>query len=320
MVEYKRRPDGSFCLMEINPRLWGSLALAIDTGVNFPLGLLSLAQGRPLRPQPQFRRTYYTRSFKDDLSWLRANLAADPADPTLLTRPRVRSFLELLRPLIGRESWDHFDFRDLRVTWTLLREVWARYVGGLGVLLRRKVLARKAVEQHRKLLANTTLPRHGSGNILFLCYGNICRSPFAEHVARTKLSGYRIVSAGFHHTVGRKTPLDFLNIATSFGIDLAGRRSARITWRHVAEADLILVMDLANYEQLSREFPEARGRTTLLGLFAAEPFVSIDDPYHAAEAQVRRILEKICISVEGLASTLTATAAEAGMPAAAHRA
>ena len=38
MVEYKAKPNGPFCLLEINPRLWGSLALAIDAGVDFPRG------------------------------------------------------------------------------------------------------------------------------------------------------------------------------------------------------------------------------------------------------------------------------------------
>jgi protein-tyrosine-phosphatase/predicted ATP-grasp superfamily ATP-dependent carboligase len=304
MVEYKRRPDGSYCLMEINPRLWGSLALAIDAGVNFPLGLLSVAQAQPAPSQPPFRRSYYTRSIKDDLYWLRSNFAADRNDPILLTRPRLRSCLELLRPLIGRESWDHFDVHDLRVTRTVMGQIWSRYAGGLGLRLRRKVLARKAAEHHRKLLERG-LPRPGGGTILFICYGNICRSPFAEELARTKLPGYQLSSAGFHATAGRQSPLDFQSIATSFGIELGERRSARVTWRQVAEADLILAMDVANYEQLVREFPEARGRTTLLGLFAPQPFATIDDPYHAAEAEVRQTLEQICVAVDGLAASLT---------------
>jgi predicted ATP-grasp superfamily ATP-dependent carboligase len=44
MVEWKINDRGECSLMEINPRLWGSLALAIDAGVNFPVGLLKVAQ------------------------------------------------------------------------------------------------------------------------------------------------------------------------------------------------------------------------------------------------------------------------------------
>ena len=42
MVEFKRCADGTFCFMEINPRFWGSLQLAIDSGCNFPLALCEL--------------------------------------------------------------------------------------------------------------------------------------------------------------------------------------------------------------------------------------------------------------------------------------
>jgi predicted ATP-grasp superfamily ATP-dependent carboligase len=123
MVEFKRNGDGDYRLMEINPRLWGSLALSIDAGVDFPRGLLALAAGQPLAAQPDYTVGYYTRSLFDDLRWLHENGAADPADPLLLTRPVVRSYLELLRPLTGRESWDHFDARDPAVTAAIIGRI-----------------------------------------------------------------------------------------------------------------------------------------------------------------------------------------------------
>lgn len=43
MVEFKRTPEGKFVLMEINPRLWGSLQLAIDSGRDFPVLLAEFA-------------------------------------------------------------------------------------------------------------------------------------------------------------------------------------------------------------------------------------------------------------------------------------
>ena len=51
MVEFRYDPrDGLPKLMEINPRFWGSLPLAIYAGVDFPYGLYCLAVGRPLPP------------------------------------------------------------------------------------------------------------------------------------------------------------------------------------------------------------------------------------------------------------------------------
>ena len=60
MVEFRRSPDGTAALMEINPRFWGSLQLAIDAGVDFPALLVAAANGRivtapPARPDVRMR-------------------------------------------------------------------------------------------------------------------------------------------------------------------------------------------------------------------------------------------------------------------------
>jgi predicted ATP-grasp superfamily ATP-dependent carboligase len=56
MVEFKRDVrDGSFKLMEVNPRFWGSLALAVRAGVNMPLLLVRWARGEPMEPPPPYR-------------------------------------------------------------------------------------------------------------------------------------------------------------------------------------------------------------------------------------------------------------------------
>jgi predicted ATP-grasp superfamily ATP-dependent carboligase len=115
MVEFRIDVHGRNWLVEINPRLWGSLALAIDAGVNFPWGLWLLAQHLEIPPQPAYRSSFYTRDLRNDLQWMKVNLRADRRNPLLLTKPPFRSLLELLRPLTGRESWDHFDFHDLAV-------------------------------------------------------------------------------------------------------------------------------------------------------------------------------------------------------------
>ena len=50
MVEFKQDADGSYRLMEINPRLWGSLPLAVAAGVNVPLAWYLAARGEPVEP------------------------------------------------------------------------------------------------------------------------------------------------------------------------------------------------------------------------------------------------------------------------------
>lgn len=145
MVEFRVDLQGKHWLIEINPRLWGSLALAIDAGVDFPLGLWLLAQGSKMPPQPPYRTNYYTRDLINDVEWFKARIRADRNDSLLLTKSTFASAVEVLRPLAGRESWDHFDLLDLAVTRQVLADI---VVGQL------RLLYRKAYEGIKRLFVN----------------------------------------------------------------------------------------------------------------------------------------------------------------------
>jgi protein-tyrosine-phosphatase len=147
----------------------------------------------------------------------------------------------------------------------------------------------------------------GLSKIVFLCYGNICRSPLAAALAEKRLSGVRIDSAGFHEQTGRSSPQKILRIGTAFGIDVSSHRSARVTRDQLANADLVIAMDLGNLNRLRQEFPEMANRTTLLGLFGKPETVAIADPYLAGEAASNRICKQVLESVEGLASWVEET-------------
>jgi protein-tyrosine-phosphatase/predicted ATP-grasp superfamily ATP-dependent carboligase len=300
MVEFKMDTKGQYWLMEINPRLWGSLALSIDAGVNFPLGLLQIAKGEELASQPNYKVPYYTRDLRTDVNWLKSNLRANQQDPLLHTRSRSLSFLELLRPLSGRESWDHFDWRDLGITRRALALAVTDQVRPVFRKIKNWQKRRGLLQFHRTLLQRLATAG-GPGKIVFLCYGNICRSPLAAGLAEQRLSSVSIESAGFHQQTGRSCPEKMVRIGNSFGIDLSGHRSARVTQGHLANTDLVIVMDLENLRQLRREFPEIADRTTLLGLFGTPPAPTIADPYLAKEAATKKTCEQIRSGVEGLA-------------------
>ena len=75
MVEFKRDDrDGSLRLMEINGRLWGSLQLAIDAGVNFPRMMVELAAGRAPAPVESYRLGVKSRWLWGDISALLVQL------------------------------------------------------------------------------------------------------------------------------------------------------------------------------------------------------------------------------------------------------
>jgi predicted ATP-grasp superfamily ATP-dependent carboligase len=119
MVEFRRTPDGRAVLMEINPRLWGSLQLAIDAGVDFPSLLVALHRGESI-PQIEPRIGVRTRWLLGDLDHLLISLRRRQVRE--LTGKRVpglladflRSFCDGSRlEILRRDDWRPF-LRELR--------------------------------------------------------------------------------------------------------------------------------------------------------------------------------------------------------------
>jgi len=122
MVEFRRAPDGRAVLMEVNPRLWGSLQLAIDAGVDFPALLLDLHLGRPLTPTSP-RDGVRTRWLLGDLDHLLIGLRRRQirrrigrSVPQLLLN-FLRSFVDGTRDeILRRDDWRPF-LHELRTWW-----------------------------------------------------------------------------------------------------------------------------------------------------------------------------------------------------------
>lgn len=310
MVEFKLRKDGSYALMEINPRLWGSLALSIDAGVDFPVGLWKVATGQALPPQPDYRRGMRTRNMKLDLRWIAANLRADRANPSLLLRPRVISLLELGLVLLNRERWDHFQWTDPKPAFGTL---W-KAARGLARSVRRRLQVRTMLRRRNTIVQRSaehlaSIKASRQPVVLFVCLGNICRSAFAELAAREYLSGCRIESAGFDRRAGRETPATVVDAATRAGFPMAGWRSKTLTEQHVRQADLIFVMDLDQFDRIGALDPDCRARVVLLGLFADIPTVAIEDPDRKDGATADRVIEQIVSAVHVLAACTKARSA-----------
>jgi protein-tyrosine-phosphatase/predicted ATP-grasp superfamily ATP-dependent carboligase len=299
MVEFRGSLAGPFYLMEINPRLWGSLALSIDSGVDFPWGLATLARGQEVPPHSPYRIGYYTRNIIHDENWHLDNLRADRNDPLLLTQPRLLAAIQLLRPLLGRESWDYFDWHDMGVTRQMLRVLVRRQVRHVTNFARRRWAKHAALLHHRRVTA--AQERKGRPvRLLFVCHGNICRSPLAMHLARRRLKGVDVMSAGFHDTEGRPSPANVCRAAVASGLDLTTHASRRLTAVDLAGSDLVLCMDIENLQALRREFPEALERSTLMGFFATPPRPEIADPYALSDSETEEVLALIASGIEGL--------------------
>jgi protein-tyrosine phosphatase len=163
---------------------------------------------------------------------------------------------------------------------------------------RRGALAR-ARRRHAAIaqaLARTQPP----SSVLFLCLGNLCRSPFAAAAAAPRLPGIAVSSAGFLRHDGRPSPAPFVATARALGVDLFTARAQRVGAGQVAAAGLIVCMDLDNLSRMAAEFPGALERTTLLGLFDPEGPPEVRDPYAMTQLDARVELERMLAAIDAL--------------------
>ena len=123
-------------------------------------------------------------------------------------------------------------------------------------------------------------------NILFVCIGNICRSPFAHAfftklVNQKQLRGIAVESAGLFALPGNSATYMAQRVAEEFGVDLAEHRAKTVSKELVDWSSLILVMEKSHKDTLLIDFPEAEGKTQLIRNFAryGSKRRGIADPY-----------------------------------------
>jgi protein-tyrosine-phosphatase/predicted ATP-grasp superfamily ATP-dependent carboligase len=300
MVEWRRDEAGRAWLVEINPRLWGSLPLTIAAGVDMPRGLLALARGEPLPPAGPWRVGLTARNLTDDLQWCFDNLRADRRDPLLLTAPPWQVALGWLRVLTGQERWDGWTLADPAVGRGEVVAIVQQRLAAMAARIRKRAALARARKHHAAMVRRGALSRPVA-SVLFVCLGNICRSPFAAAVAFDRLPGMAIDSAGFLRHDGRPSPPHIVTAARSLGVDVSSARAQRVTAGQVEAASLIVCMDLAHLELIEREFPSALEKTTLLGLFAEDGPAEIRDPYDLSPPATRVVLEQMLRAVDAFA-------------------
>ncbi|MBK5011267.1 low molecular weight phosphotyrosine protein phosphatase [Pseudomonas sp. S60] len=137
--------------------------------------------------------------------------------------------------------------------------------------------------------------------VLFVCLGNICRSPTAEGVLRHQLQAagladhVQVASAGtgdWH--VGSPPDSRTCKAALARGYDLSGQRAQQVKVGHFAEYDLILAMDESNLGHLRAMRPDAS--TGELDLFLRRYGAALDevpDPYYGGADGFEQVLDLI---------------------------
>jgi predicted ATP-grasp superfamily ATP-dependent carboligase len=129
MVEFKDdQSDGVPKLMEVNGRFWGSLQLATDAGVNFPLLLCRLAAGEDVPAQTTYRTGVRFRWLCGDLRQIGRRLSEAAASHKL--RPALAHVLGEVGPLVGRGlRYEEFRWSDPKPGFFQFRELAGQAVG-----------------------------------------------------------------------------------------------------------------------------------------------------------------------------------------------
>jgi len=177
--------------------------------------------------------------------------------------------------------------------------------------------SRTEAELLRKLIERMTSgtpadvidPTTADHRVLFVCMGNICRSPTAEGFFRTYVSQHapelrvHVDSAGTHaYHVGEPPDVRARRAAERRGVDLTLLRARRIEDTDFESFDLIIAMDLLNLKMLRERCPEdLQGRLHLLLDFAAEASVrEVPDPYYGGLKGFERVLDLVEQASQGL--------------------
>jgi len=145
--------------------------------------------------------------------------------------------------------------------------------------------------------------------ILFVCMGNICRSPTAHGVFQhlVEQSGYadriHVDSAGTHaYHISEPPDRRAQQAARRRDIDLSGLRARKAVETDFSEFDYILAMDRNNYEDLIQNCPQEHVAKVKLFLeFAPELGVrEVPDPYYGGSSGFEQVLDLVDAASRGL--------------------
>ncbi len=306
MFEFRRNPDdGNWILVEVNARFWGSLPLAVFAGVDFPRMYADylLSGCLPETPILNYRQHVTARALVADLYEIKRELElAREGGSFIKARAkgifRLFAITKLVTPF---ETIDSFSRSDLGPFWGEVKMLARTFSGAILKRNRLRLFIRRIEtrNQVRKLLKINNNRR-----ILFICYGNIMRSPFAEICLKSLLSeesGNQCDSFGFHLHEQRQSPDNAMKAAKELNYDLSNHKSKWLTQNDINESDIVIYFDERNQEKLQSYYH-------LNHMFCAADLLGqsfplmheISDPYGQSVADVAVCYQQISNAVHGL--------------------
>lgn len=132
---------------------------------------------------------------------------------------------------------------------------------------------------------------------LFVCMGNICRSPLVETVARVELAragiAADVASAGTErYHIGERADPRAIEVAEANGYPLAQHRARQVAPDDFEQFDLVLAMDRVNLDALGRHRPrDGRAPFLFLEHVGFDELDEVPDPYYGSRRDFERVLD-----------------------------
>lgn len=148
--------------------------------------------------------------------------------------------------------------------------------------------------------------------VLMVCLGNICRSPLAEGILKTKINQEKVFvdsagTAAYH--VGNLPDKRSIAVAKKYGIDITIQKARKFTFEDFKNFDVIYAMDKSNYQNiiaLSSSDEELAKVKMILNEPQPNKNYSVPDPYYGGDSgfeNVYRMLDDACdVIAEKIAS------------------
>jgi protein-tyrosine-phosphatase/predicted ATP-grasp superfamily ATP-dependent carboligase len=343
MVEFRvDQATGSAMLMEVNGRYWGSSSFPPRAGVDFPFYQWQLAHGEEPRVAHDYAvgmRWRWTPGYIDRLHGVLAGSGASVETK----RSRWRELADVprdLSPWVRDALWSWSDplpaltelgstlLRWLKadIKWLVRRLIPKRLLRARDL---RSRLGPKAGPIYARLslmdtmgirMSNKLTAPPGARSFVFVCHGNIMRSPMAEammkHILRDqRQDGFSVLSAGLHATPGREAHPWAQLVSHEIGIPLTQHHAQLLTPEMVADADAILAMDFLNKAELVALYPQAGQKIFMLSAYAEPPlrYREIPDPFYGDVEATRRCYRLLMTCVHNLVKSLSLAAEKSAL-------
>ncbi|MFZ3187227.1 MAG: ATP-grasp domain-containing protein, partial [Candidatus Sulfotelmatobacter sp.] len=334
MVEFRvDRSRATTVLMEVNGRYWGSLSLPILAGVDFPFYHWQIVHGEKPEVPSKYSvglRWRWMPGYLDRLHGLMTQ-SGSRIGPAPSCAKELFQIPVDLSPAIREALWswaDPFPFFT-----ELAKSLKRLFAADLGWLFRKATPARwkpyakiysrlgkRARPIYVKLRVRDALrlgPSNrysilrGAQSFVFVCFGNVMRSPMAEAMLKRSLTeqgpnDVSVSSAGLHAVNGRAAHPRAISVAREIGFTLEHHQAQLLTAAMVESAGAILAMDFENLAELLALYPDAAHKICLLSAYAdpAGRYREITDPYFGDEESTRRCYAVLHNCVCNLAASL----------------